>query len=105
MRGADRSARPPRRVGLGRSIRSVNLDLPAGRHGVLACQHLERAIAAGAVHAGRFTIPEANIQPASLDLRLSEVAYRIRCSFLPGTRTVADRLAELVIDEIGRAHV
>ena len=32
----------------------------------------------------RFTIPRENIQPASLDLRLGEVAYRIRCSFLPG---------------------
>ena len=33
------------------------------------------------------------IQPASLDLRLGEVAYRVRASFLPGPRaTVAERI-------------
>ena len=33
------------------------------------------------------------IQPASLDLRLGEVAYRVRASFLPGPdKTVDDRL-------------
>jgi len=78
----------------------VDLGLPSGRRGVLACQHLERAIASRVVHAGRFTIPAENIQPASLDLRLGEVAYRVRCSFLPGRRSVADRLSEFVIDEL-----
>ena len=34
------------------------------------------------------------IQPASLDLRLGDIAYRIRASFLPGEKgTVADKLA------------
>ena len=38
------------------------------------------------------------IQPASLDLRLGEWAYRVRASFLPGPRsTVADRLEDLVL--------
>ncbi len=38
------------------------------------------------------------IQPASLDLRLGDVAYRVRASFLPGpARTVAERLAELTL--------
>jgi dCTP deaminase len=41
------------------------------------------------------------IQPASLDLRLGKVAYRVRASFLPGPRTtVADRIAELKLHEI-----
>lgn len=36
------------------------------------------------------------IQPASLDLRLGQWAYRVRASFLPGKRfTVAERLKEL----------
>ena len=36
------------------------------------------------------------IQPASLDLRLGDWAYRVRASFLPGKRcTVAERLDEL----------
>ncbi|MBI5948769.1 MAG: 2'-deoxycytidine 5'-triphosphate deaminase [Chloroflexi bacterium] len=37
-------------------------------------------------------IPERSFQPASLDLRLGPVAYRLRCSFLPGSRRVADVL-------------
>jgi len=36
------------------------------------------------------------IQPASLDLRLGKIAYRVRASFLPGPRTaVAKRIEEL----------
>ncbi len=43
----------------------------------------------------------AQIQPASLDLRLGEKAYRIRASFLPGTQTsVADKLDDLALHEI-----
>ena len=41
------------------------------------------------------------IQPASLDLRLGEVAYRVRASFLPGPQTtVAKRIDELKLHEI-----
>jgi dCTP deaminase len=41
------------------------------------------------------------IQPASLDLRLGQVAYRVRASFLPGPRTtVAERIDELKLHEI-----
>ncbi len=40
------------------------------------------------------------IQPASLDLRLGAVAYRVRASFLPGPgATVARRIAELKLHE------
>jgi dCTP deaminase len=40
------------------------------------------------------------IQPASLDLRLGTVAYRVRASFLPGPgSTVARRIAELKLHE------
>ena len=70
------------------------------RNGVLPCQYLERAIAARVIDAGRFTIPEENVQPASLDLRLGEVAYRIRCSFLPGRQSVERRVKDYVIDEL-----
>jgi dCTP deaminase len=74
--------------------------LPEGREGVLPCQYIERAIAGGVVHADRFTIPAENVQPASLDLRLGEVAYRIRCSFLPGRQSVDRRLKDYIIDEL-----
>lgn len=41
------------------------------------------------------------IQPASLDLRLGEIAYRVRASFLPGPgATVAERIDELKLHEI-----
>src|SRR6266481_595498 len=41
------------------------------------------------------------IQPASLDLRLGEVAYRVRASFLPGPdTTVAQRIEGLKLHEI-----
>src|SRR3954471_20027818 len=44
------------------------------------------------------------IQPASLDLRVGEVAYRVRASFLPGPRTtVAKRIDELKLREISLA--
>lgn len=52
------------------------------------------------VDSGEFRIPPANIQPASIDLRLGEVAYRIRCSFLPDTRPVDLKLKEFVVDEL-----
>ena len=73
--------------------------LPAG-DGVLPDQLLARAIDAGVIDAEPFTIPAASIQPASLDLRLGEVAYRIRCSFLPDRHPVEHRLKDLVIDEL-----
>src|SRR5271170_38947 len=41
------------------------------------------------------------VQPASIDLRLGEVAYRVRASFLPGPEsTVAERIDELKLHEI-----
>src|SRR6476469_7630764 len=76
------------------------LNLPPGRDGVLPSQYLAQAVDAGVISAGAFTIPRENIQPASLDLRLGEVAYRIRCSFLPGRHTVERRVKDYVIDEL-----
>src|ERR1044072_7570814 len=40
------------------------------------------------------------IQPASLDLRLGDTAYRVRASFLAGSTTVAERIAQLKLHEI-----
>jgi len=71
------------------------LDLPDGKTGVLPNHHIEKAIASGVINAPGDEIPAANIQPASLDLRLGEVAHRIQCSFLPGSNTVERRLQEL----------
>jgi dCTP deaminase len=75
------------------------LNLPPG-DGVLASQHLLGLIEGGVIHAGDFTIPPENVQPASLDLRLDEVAYRVQCSFLPGTQAVERKVKDYIIDEI-----
>jgi dCTP deaminase len=75
------------------------LNLPAGE-GVLASQHLAGLLDSGVIHAGDFTVPMEHVQPASLDLRLDEVAYRIQCSFLPGRSTVEQKVKDYVIDEI-----
>ena len=76
------------------------LTLPDDREGVLPSQHLTAAVDAGVIDAEPFTIPRANVQPASLDLRLGEVAYRIRCSFLPDKQTVEEKVKDYVIDEL-----
>lgn len=76
------------------------LGLPGDAHGVLPSQYLERAVELGIIDAGEYRIPRGSIQPASMDLRLGEVAYRIRCSFLPDTRPVEVKLKEFVVDEL-----
>ena len=76
------------------------LSLTPSAEGVLPGHLLERAIRAGYIEAGRFNIPESNVQPASLDLRLGERALRIRCSFLPGADTVDEKLKDYILDEI-----
>lgn len=67
---------------------------------MLPSQFLRDAIAQGIIDGGDYVIPDANVQPASLDLRLGPVAYRIRCSFLPGENPVEQKLRDYVIDEL-----
>jgi dCTP deaminase len=48
----------------------------------------------------RYPFAPDQIQPASLDLRLGAIAYRVRASFLPGPgTTVVRRIAELKLHE------
>lgn len=42
-----------------------------------------------------YPIQENQFQPNSIDLRLGETAYRVRCSFLPENETVKDKLDKL----------
>ncbi|WP_149142305.1 2'-deoxycytidine 5'-triphosphate deaminase [Gemmobacter caeruleus] len=68
--------------------------------GVLPAQELRQLIDAGVIAADPAILP-AQIQPASLDLRLGHVAYRVRASFLAGKdRSVADRIAEFEMHRI-----
>ena len=63
-------------------------------------QHIARAIASGIIRAEGAPEPD-QVQPASLDLRLGPVAYRLPASFLPGPgRTVAGRLVDLSTHEV-----
>jgi dCTP deaminase len=66
-----------------------------GRGGILPAQAIRRLAGAGVV---RIDVPLApgQIQPASIDLRLGDVAWRVRASFLPGPgRSVQQKLDEL----------
>ncbi|MEL7166140.1 MAG: 2'-deoxycytidine 5'-triphosphate deaminase [Pseudomonadota bacterium] len=68
--------------------------------GVLSDSGIEDLIASGALAARSPILPE-QIQPASLDLRLGQVAYRVRASFLAGHgRRVSDRLAEFEMHRV-----
>ncbi len=68
--------------------------------GVLSCQQISAMIDAGQIASDPAILPE-QVQPASLDLRLGPVAYRVRASFLPGAgQTVADRLDEFGMHRI-----
>ncbi|KGK80035.1 2-deoxycytidine 5-triphosphate deaminase [Thalassobacter stenotrophicus] len=63
-------------------------------HGVLPSQALEAMLDRGEI-AVTAPLVDGQVQPASLDLRLGTVAYRVRASFLAGAGTpVADRLAD-----------
>ncbi|NTT87396.1 2'-deoxycytidine 5'-triphosphate deaminase [Tabrizicola fusiformis] len=68
--------------------------------GVLPAQHLRHLIETGALAADPAIRPD-QIQPASLDLRLGTVAYRVRASFLAGHGAkVADRIAEFEMHRV-----
>ncbi|UWQ17110.1 2'-deoxycytidine 5'-triphosphate deaminase [Jannaschia sp. M317] len=67
--------------------------------GVLASQQIEAMVATGAITAP--DLVAGQVQPASLDLRLGDVAYRVRASFLPGAgRSLTDRLPEFEMHRI-----
>jgi dCTP deaminase len=69
-------------------------------NGVLPSQFLEEFISAGYIAAPQ-PIRHEQIQPASLDLRLGPVAYRVRASFLPSTTsTVLRKVDEFKIHEM-----
>lgn len=72
--------------------------------GVLPAQALRALIAQGAIAANP-PVRDDQLQPASLDLRLGTVAYRVRASFLAGKgRTVDDRLNEFTMHRVDLTH-
>ena len=73
--------------------------------GILPSHILKRLIAAKREILAHEDFIDAQIQPASIDLRLGAVAYRVRASFLPGpTATVEEKLASVFMHEIDLTH-
>ncbi|MEM9968572.1 MAG: 2'-deoxycytidine 5'-triphosphate deaminase [Pseudomonadota bacterium] len=68
--------------------------------GVIPNQQISAMIAAGEIAAAPGVLP-AQIQPASLDLRLGTIAYRVRASFLAGQNTsVMARVTEFEMHRV-----
>jgi dCTP deaminase len=68
--------------------------------GILPSQAIDALIAKGAIAAAAPFAPD-QVQPASLDLRLGERAWRVRASFLPGLgRRVADRIDDVAMHRL-----
>src|SRR5262245_52956313 len=62
--------------------------------GVLPSQELTRAIEAEWVNSGDYRIRPEAIQPASIDLRLGDFAWALRCSFLPDIDSTVEEKTE-----------
>ncbi len=72
----------------------------ADQNGILPDRMIASLAQAGAILCTQ-ELESEQIQPASLDLRLGVIAYRVRASFLPGPHTtVAERIDELKLHEI-----
>ncbi len=76
------------------------LTFAVDQRGILPDTMIAALARDGAILPAYDFVPD-QIQPASLDLRLGEIAFRVRASFLPGPRTtVAERIDELKLHEI-----
>ncbi len=74
---------------------------PRPSPGVLPSQALSQAIEAEWVSSGDYRIRPEAIQPASIDLRLGDHAWALRCSFLPDVdSTVEEKIEGLAFQRI-----
>jgi dCTP deaminase len=81
----------------------VPTALPPDAKGILPDRMIAAMADAGAILPA-YPFVESQIQPASLDLRLGDIAFRVRASFLPGPgATVAERIEDLKLHEISLA--
>jgi dCTP deaminase len=82
----------------------VPLSFAPSDKGILPDRMIAALAEAGGIRAAQPFAP-GQIQPASLDLRLGAIAYRVRASFLPGPGTaVARRIAELKLHEFALSN-
>jgi dCTP deaminase len=76
-------------------------DAAARTTGILPSQELEHLVKATKEIRFLEPIQDDQYQPASLDLRLGSVAYRVRASFLPGKEaTVKNKLEDLAMHKM-----
>src|SRR3972149_2979215 len=68
-------------------------------NGTLPIQRLKQLIREGGIKAS-VPVQDKQLQPASMDLRLGNKAYRVRSSFLPQHRRVDELLKDLFMYEI-----
>jgi dCTP deaminase len=69
-------------------------------HGILPAQAIRALVSAGALRLSE-PLGAAQLQPASVDLRLGGKAFRVRASFLPGRESkVVTKLHDLKLHEI-----
>src|SRR5919201_2308992 len=81
-------------------LTDLSLALAIDEKGILPDHLIATLVREGAILRA-YELVSDQIQPASLDLRLGEVAYRVRASFLPGPdTTVAERIDDLKLHEI-----
>ena len=67
-----------------------------GGDGILPWQEIKRLVQSGRIGSTQ-DIPDSQIQPASIDLRLGRVAYRVQASFLRGrSATLLTKVHELL---------
>jgi dCTP deaminase len=72
----------------------------AGGSGILPWQEIKRLVQSGRINATT-DVPDSQIQPASIDLRLGREAYRVEASFLRGrSATLLTKVHELLVDKI-----
>jgi dCTP deaminase len=88
----------------GSVLRPADAPSPPGAEGhntgILPSQELERLIRVSKDIVALEPILDDQIQPASLDLRLGPVAYRVRASFLPGRSTVHEKLEQFAMHKM-----
>jgi len=85
------------------SMDESEADTEGGSHstGILPSQHLRHQVNVSKEIIALEPILDSQYQPASLDLRLGPVAYRVRASFLPGKNaTVKQKLEEFAMHEM-----
>jgi dCTP deaminase len=81
--------------------RDLGAPGPGSARGVFPSQALAGAIEREWVSSGEYRIRPEAIQPASIDLRLGDVAWALRCSFLPDVEsTVEEKMEGLAFQRI-----